>query len=154
MDRRKFLERTVKLFSAAIGALLGLPVVRFVASSFAASPEQLHYPIGSASQLQEEVTRVSFKRLLRDGWMVRTIDEYVWVRKKPDGEIVVFEPHCTHLGCAYAWNNQMQQFACPCHGGRFDKDGNRIAGPPPRPLDRFAVTVEANQIKIGKLLKT
>ena len=30
-----------------------------------------------------------------------------------------------------------QGFQCPCHGGAYNKDGQRIAGPPIRPLDRF-----------------
>src|SRR5262249_56249758 len=28
-------------------------------------------------------------------------------------------------------------FGCPCHGGQYDQEGNRTAGPPVRALDRF-----------------
>jgi menaquinol-cytochrome c reductase iron-sulfur subunit len=152
MERRTFLGRLVQFFAAMIAALFALPVFRFVQASFASTGDTSSYPIGDVVDLQEEITRVAFTRLVRDGWMVSTVEEYVWVRKKPDGSILVFEPHCTHLGCAYDWNSKSQQFQCPCHGGKFDKEGNRIAGPPPRPLDRFQVTKEGNQIRIGKLL--
>ena len=28
-------------------------------------------------------------------------------------------------------------FGCPCHGGQYDTEGNRTAGPPVRALDRY-----------------
>jgi quinol---cytochrome c reductase iron-sulfur subunit, bacillus type len=153
MERRAFLARTVQLVSAAIGALFALPVIAFIRGSYSLNRDHTFYPVARMGDLVEEVTRVSFTRLVRDGWMVRTTQEYVWVRKKPDGSIVVFEPHCTHLGCAYAWNQSKLQFECPCHGGRFDSDGNHTAGPPPRGLDRYEVKMEGNQIEIGKIVK-
>ena len=153
MERRTFLARIVQTISAAIGAFFALPVLAFIRGSFSSSEDEAYYPVSRIQDLEEEVTRVSFTRLERDGWMVQTTEEYVWVRKKPDGGVEVFEPHCTHLGCAYSWVQSNQRFECPCHGGKFDKEGNRIAGPPPRPLDRYEVKVEGNQIKIGKLIK-
>ena len=153
MERRKFLSRIVQLISAAIGALFALPVLAFIRGSFSFSRDDGFYPIARTGDLEGEVTRISFPRLQRDGWMVRTTQEYVWVRKKPDGGVDVFEPHCTHLGCAYSWDQSNQRFECPCHGGKFDQNGNRIAGPPPRPLDRYEVRTEGNQIKIGRIIK-
>jgi Rieske Fe-S protein len=32
-------------------------------------------------------------------------------------------------------------FICPCHGGSYDTEGNRIAGPPTRALDRWTFKV-------------
>jgi quinol---cytochrome c reductase iron-sulfur subunit, bacillus type len=154
MERRTFLARVVQTISAAIGGLFTLPVLAFVRGSFSASKDDTYDPISRVQDLEEEVTRISFTRLQRDGWMVQTTEDYVWVRKKPDGGIAVYEPHCTHLGCAYSWVQANQRFECPCHGGKFDKEGNRIAGPPPRPLDRYEVKIEGNQIKIGKILKS
>ena len=153
MERRTFLARLAQFFSAMIAALFALPALRFVQASFASTRDTTSYRIGDVQGLQEEITRVPFTRLVRDGWMVSTVEEYVWVRKKQDGTILVFEPHCTHLGCAYDFDSKSQQFLCPCHGGKFDMEGNRIAGPPPRALDRFQVQKEGNQIRIGKLVK-
>lgn len=42
---------------------------------------------------------------------------------------------CMHLGCPVQASNA--GFVCPCHGGAYDADGGRTAGPPVRPLDRF-----------------
>lgn len=48
---------------------------------------------------------------------------------------VVFSPICPHLGCRFAWNEDANKFACPCHGSQFDLDGEHLAGPAPRGLD-------------------
>ncbi|MBU2494251.1 MAG: ubiquinol-cytochrome c reductase iron-sulfur subunit [Bacteroidetes bacterium] len=44
---------------------------------------------------------------------------------------------CTHLGCTVNWQAGEKEYHCPCHGSKFDKDGKNIAGPAPRPLDRY-----------------
>lgn len=41
----------------------------------------------------------------------------------------VGEPRCTHLGCRLTWNPEEGSYDCPCHGSRYDIDGNRIDGP-------------------------
>jgi cytochrome b6-f complex iron-sulfur subunit len=48
---------------------------------------------------------------------------------------------CTHLGCIYPWSDAAGIFACPCHGSQFELNGDWIAGPAPRDLDRFAFEV-------------
>ena len=41
---------------------------------------------------------------------------------------------CTHLGCMTAWKQDEGVIACPCHGSRFSREGQKIAGPAPKPL--------------------
>ena len=41
---------------------------------------------------------------------------------------------CTHLGCMTAWKPELNMIACPCHGSRFYREGQKLAGPAPRPL--------------------
>lgn len=36
---------------------------------------------------------------------------------------------CPHLGCELAWNPEDLTWDCPCHGSRFDYDGNLIDNP-------------------------
>jgi cytochrome b6-f complex iron-sulfur subunit len=49
---------------------------------------------------------------------------------------------CTHLGCLPKWNVDNHRFECPCHGSKFELNGDYIEGPAPRGLDRFSTTVE------------
>ncbi len=49
---------------------------------------------------------------------------------------------CTHLGCTPRLEDK--QFACPCHGSRFDLNGNVLAGPAKRPLDRVTIGLAQN----------
>jgi cytochrome b6-f complex iron-sulfur subunit len=41
---------------------------------------------------------------------------------------------CTHLGCLTTWKPELNQIACPCHGSKFNRDGQKIEGPAPKPL--------------------
>jgi Rieske Fe-S protein len=43
---------------------------------------------------------------------------------------------------------QPANFSCPCHGGAYDTEGNRIAGPPVRALDRYAFEVSGGNLKL------
>lgn len=36
---------------------------------------------------------------------------------------------CPHLGCQLTWNPEEESYDCPCHGSRFDNEGNKIDGP-------------------------
>jgi cytochrome b6-f complex iron-sulfur subunit len=44
---------------------------------------------------------------------------------------------CTHLGCTV--EKDTQGFACPCHGSRFDQEGNVLHGPAEQPLRTLRV---------------
>ena len=39
---------------------------------------------------------------------------------------------CTHLGCIV--KEAEEGFSCPCHGSKFDEDGEVTGGPAPAPL--------------------
>ena len=54
--------------------------------------------------------------------------------------------NCTHLGCTFPWNENAEQFQCPCHGSRFGPDGSVERGPADRPLKLVHVRVEDDRI--------
>ena len=51
---------------------------------------------------------------------------------------------CPHLGCRVPSCATSQWFECPCHGSQYNRVGEKKAGPAPRGMDRFPVTVGAN----------
>jgi len=56
---------------------------------------------------------------------------------------------CTHLGCIIGISDT--GFACPCHGSRFDQDGNVTGGPAPRPLPWYKVSLAPNgEVEVDK----
>ena len=56
---------------------------------------------------------------------------------------------CTHLGCIVGISDT--GFACPCHGSRFDQDGNVTGGPAPAPLPWFKLSLAPNgELEIDK----
>jgi cytochrome b6-f complex iron-sulfur subunit len=62
---------------------------------------------------------------------------------------IAFSKVCTHLGCLVKYDKDRMQFICPCHAGIFDLEGNVVSGPPPSPLQKFAVKVDGDNIVIG-----
>jgi len=48
---------------------------------------------------------------------------------------------CVHLGCTVPFRDDCSSFKCPCHGSHYNANGEYIAGPAPRSLDRFPVSI-------------
>lgn len=65
------------------------------------------------------------------------------------GHYVALSAVCTHLGCIVKWINDKDEFLCPCHGGRFSNEGKVLGGPPPKPLESYAVNVEDTDLVVG-----
>lgn len=64
---------------------------------------------------------------------------------------------CTHLGCVVPFQGgepsldklaPLGRFNCPCHGGMYDRYGQVISGPPPRPLDLYPIKIEGGKILV------
>lgn len=61
-----------------------------------------------------------------------------WLVNTSQGVLALYKV-CTHLGCLYKWVTVTSRFECPCHGSKFERDGEFIEGPAPRSLDRFII---------------
>ncbi|HYM62232.1 MAG TPA: Rieske 2Fe-2S domain-containing protein [Thermoanaerobaculia bacterium] len=59
------------------------------------------------------------------------------------GGVYALSAVCTHLGCIARYKSDEKVIACPCHGSRFDLEGNVVHGPAPRPLPWLDVTEDA-----------
>ncbi|MFH1726309.1 MAG: Rieske 2Fe-2S domain-containing protein [Elusimicrobiota bacterium] len=57
---------------------------------------------------------------------------------------------CTHLDCLVQYRADLDAVWCACHNGKYDLTGRNISGPPPKPLDQYAVKAVGGQIMVGK----
>jgi cytochrome b6-f complex iron-sulfur subunit len=73
-----------------------------------------------------------------------------------DGVMALWQ-RCVHLGCRVPICDSSQGFECPCHGSKYNFHGEYAAGPAPRNLDRFVVSVgDSGQLLIdtGAVIQT
>jgi cytochrome b6-f complex iron-sulfur subunit len=70
--------------------------------------------------------------------------------RTPSGELRAFSATCTHLSCIVQYRQDLSQIWCACHNGHFDLNGRNVQGPPPAPLERFAVNVRGEEIVISR----
>ena len=76
--------------------------------------------------------------------------DYIVVNKNGN-KPVVFSSHCTHLGCVIN-KKEGDVLVCPCHGSRFDLNGNPVKGPAYKPLQK--VPFEADKDSGNLTVKT
>jgi cytochrome b6-f complex iron-sulfur subunit len=65
-----------------------------------------------------------------------------------EGGFLAISSVCTHLHCIVNWNGVIKRFECPCHGAKFNEEGEVLEGPPPRPLDLHKLEVAAGNVVI------
>jgi nitrite reductase/ring-hydroxylating ferredoxin subunit len=68
----------------------------------------------------------------------------------PNGELRAFNAECTHLSCTVEYREDAQDIFCACHNGRYDLNGRNVAGPPPRPLQAYEVSVQDDEITVTR----
>jgi cytochrome b6-f complex iron-sulfur subunit len=73
------------------------------------------------------------------------VDQKSYVIRAKEGYLYAMSAVCTHLGCITGWKSEEGVIACPCHGSRFDRQGNVIGGPAPRPLPRYLISLEERE---------
>lgn len=150
-QRRSFLAALLGAGSAGVGALLAIPVIRFVLHPIlATTTEKSWSEVGKEEEFQAGASPV--KKLVqfeeRDGWRRTVLQKPVYVVRDSNGQITVLSAICTHLGCTVPWIEDQNKFICPCHKGMFDATGKVIGGPPPRSMDSLPMKVEDGVVKV------
>lgn len=77
------------------------------------------------------------------GAPVKVRDGKFYVSRLPEGMIALYWK-CPHLGCTVPWAPDEDHFHCPCHGSIYERTGQNIAGPAPRPMDYMEMTIAPN----------
>lgn len=108
----------------------------------------------AVEDITTEPTRVDWKIDQVDGWYESQVNKSAWVFKDENDEIQAFSPVCKHLGCVVSWEGSEDypnEFYCPCHDGRYYKDGTNVPGTPPlAPLDVFEKEVRDGMLFLGE----
>ena len=152
LSRNDFVKATIGVLGTIMGVIVGVPLIGYmIAPALKRQESEAWIPAGTLDNYPvNEPTLFNFTRTTVNGWE-RTVNSYgvYIVRKSETGnDVVAFSNVCTHLACRVNWNDQDQEYICPCHDGKFNINGNVVAGPPPRPLDRYETKVEDGNLSL------
>jgi len=154
MSRQKFLTGATIGLGGLMGAIIAVPVtIAVLAPSFETikeysidvGPTKLYPPTKKGEVPYHEVTLEN-----RPNDATGLARRLVFIRNDGDDKFTAIANTCMHLGCPVQPNPT--GFQCPCHGGQYDSEGRRTAGPPVRPLNRYETTVnDKGHLILGQL---
>jgi Rieske Fe-S protein len=131
-----------------LGPLTDFPSGQFVITTFVEDP--------AAGEVSRRTAYIRYNGLL-----------------KGQPSFTIISNRCAHLGCPVQPNGPVGKkptrvvtdkagnellklttvipagFGCPCHGGQYDTEGNRTAGPPVRGLDRYQYSIKNGHLVLG-----
>lgn len=148
LSRRNFLGFATWAIGGLIGAGMVVPaIIYIIGPALKKQLAQQWIQLGPVSKIELGTpTLYKFKVQRQSGWIANEEEISVYVYTEDGRAYKALSNVCTHLGCRIRWVAEQAEFFCPCHNAVFDKQGNVVSGPPPRPLDQFQVKVENNQL--------
>ena len=150
-SRRSFLGVLLGLASAFVGALLAVPVLRYISYPLTAnnSEDSDWTEVGSVASVSNvhAPLRRTIELKQRDGWRETSSQPVVYIIKTGD-KLKALSAICPHLGCTVPWDPGRNEFVCPCHGGTFSADGTHLSGPPRRSLDSLESKVSGGKLMV------
>jgi menaquinol-cytochrome c reductase iron-sulfur subunit len=151
IERRSFLGLLLGGIGGVIGAVMAVPLVRFVTFPLRSRSEQTSWSeVGKMDEfhsLNAPAARTIDIQTI-EGWRSSVMQNNVYVVPNGSGSLKVLSSVCPHLGCAVRWVDKQDRFICPCHGGTFTKSGERVSGPPLRAMDELESKVENGVLKV------
>jgi Rieske Fe-S protein len=169
--RSKFLEFSTLGLGGVLGGLITAPALGFMVLPPFLKQGVKDHDIGPISDYPEGKYVVATFMLDAEEGVVSRRSAYVRYNGQLNGQpsFTVISNHCAHLGCPVQPNGPLDAsgtkkfadvtliptisiagFGCPCHGGQYDTEGNRIAGPPVRALDRYSFSIRNGRLFVGK----
>ena len=130
MKRRSFIDIVLGLGFVSTAVSFIYPLWRYAIPPIAAEPATDSIIAGKISEFKTN-SGVLLKFGSRPAILIRT----------PDGQFRAFSAVCTHLDCTVQFKSDTSQIWCACHNGLYDVSGQVVSGPPPRPLETFAVNL-------------
>lgn len=155
VSRRQFLSYSIMGVGGFMASGMLMPMLRFAVDPVLQAAGEGDYTATDQkiSELTETPVRVDFTiKDRQDGWYTSDESLSAWVYKSGD-KIVALSPVCKHLGCTVNWGGDKShpdQFFCPCHAGRYEKNGKQVQGTPPiGPLDEYLVMEKDGYLHLG-----
>lgn len=175
--RSRFLEATTIGLGAAIGAIVTLPVLGFMVLPPFTNLEEPEADLGPIENFPEGTFVIASYLSQPDKGEVSRRTSFIRYnglvenpanagRQEPS--FTILYSRCVHLGCPVQPNGPIdeaarkkfgrvelrpvlaQSFGCPCHGGLYDSEGNRRAGPPVRSMDRQEYSIRNGHLVLGR----
>jgi Rieske Fe-S protein len=169
--RSKFLEFSTLGLGGVIGGLVTAPAIGFMVAPAFLKQGQRDHDIGPISDYPEgQYLIVTYMADQSQGEVSRRT-AFVRYNGQVKGQpsFTIISNHCAHLGCPVQPNGPLDDagtkhnkdvtliptisiagFGCPCHGGQYDTEGNRVSGPPVRALDRYSFSIRNGRLFLGK----
>jgi Rieske Fe-S protein len=170
-SRSTFLELSTLGLGGVIGGLVTLPALGFMIAPPFLKQGTKDHDVGPLTDFPEgRFVVVQFTSDASQGAVSRRT-AYIRYNGQLNGQpsFTAISNHCAHLGCPVQPNGPLDDahvkhfkdvtliptisiagFGCPCHGGQYDTEGNRTAGPPVRALDRYSFSIRNGHLFLGK----
>jgi len=168
--RSVFLEASTLGVGALIGGIVTVPVLGFAVAPMFEDTGHPDVDLGPLENFKEgEFLVATFMENPKQGEVSRRT-AYVRYNGLLEGQpsFTIISNRCVHLGCPVQPNGPLFDdekktvgtvdlirtlpaggFGCPCHGGQYDTEGNRTAGPPVRALDRYSYKIKDGRLVLG-----
>jgi menaquinol-cytochrome c reductase iron-sulfur subunit len=169
--RSRFLEASTLGLGVVIGGLVTAPALGFMVAPAFLKQGTRDHDIGPLRDFPEG--KFVIATWTSDPSQGQVSRRTAFVRYNgPLGKLpsfTIISNHCAHLGCPVQPNGPLDNrntkefadvtliptvsiagFGCPCHGGQYDTEGNRTAGPPVRALDRYSFSIRNGRLFVGK----
>jgi cytochrome b6-f complex iron-sulfur subunit len=151
MDRRKFLGwmsvgAIASSFPIALAACNGDSQTTTEAEtpeSPTAEPEMAESPAGDGFVNVGTIAQLDSEGFILDK---DAVIPFIALRNPDTQELIALNPTCTHNGCIVAYDGAAQEFACPCHGAKYDATGAVTNGPAETPLSVFESREEGDAV--------
>jgi Rieske Fe-S protein len=169
--RSKFLELSTLGLGAVIGGIVTAPALGFMVAPAFLKQGTKDHDLGPLTDFPEGKYVVATYMADPAQGEVSRRTAFVRNNGQLNGQpsFSIISNHCAHLGCPVQPNGPLEEtkkkqngdvtliptisiagFGCPCHGGQYDNEGNRTAGPPVRALDRYAFSIRNGNLFVGK----
>ncbi len=173
--RSKFLEGATLGLGALIGGVVTVPPVGLLVASSLEGQKFHDVDLGSIDDFSPG--KFVITTFVEDPAAGEVSRRTAYIRNngllRGQPSFTILSNRCAHLGCPVQPNGpvdakpsrvvtdkvgnetlrltpaQPAGFGCPCHGGQYDTEGNRTAGPPVRGLDRYSYSIKNGRLILG-----